>query len=106
MRSVVAKANAIKSSVKNNNDIETVVLYHEENEPVLHDGPDMDPEPISHPIAHSPHVSDKNPQIDSVSILQLRANLLKGIYLLLIELVKQFIHCSLIFCLTRYVEWK
>ena len=62
----MSKASAVKSSVKNNKDVETVVLDEEENGPVSHDGPDMDSEPITHPIEHSPHVSDKNSQIDSV----------------------------------------
>ena len=65
-RSMAYKANVVKSVVKNDNDIETVVLDDEENGPFSHDGLDMDSKPISHPIAHSPHVSDQNPQIDSM----------------------------------------
>ena len=65
-RSMVSKASVVKSSVKNNKDVETIVLDEEENGPVSHDAPNMDSEPITHPIEHSPHVSDKNPQIDSV----------------------------------------
>ena len=62
----MSKSSAVKSSVKNNKYVETVVLDEEENGPVSHEGPEMDPESISHPIAYSPYVSDKNPQIDSV----------------------------------------
>ena len=65
-RGMASRANAVKSVVKNDNDIETVVLDDEENGPVSHEGPDMDPESISRPTAHSPYVSDKNLQIDSM----------------------------------------
>ena len=77
-RSMVAKANDIKSPVKNNNDIETVVLDDEENGPVQHDGFDMDPEPITNPIEHSPHISDKDPQVDSAPKPQIEDKLAEG----------------------------
>ena len=32
----------------------------------MHDGPDLDHEPIIHHAENSPHISDKNPQIDFV----------------------------------------
>ena len=77
-RSMVAKANAVKSSVKNNKDIEMVVLDGEENGPVLHDGPDMEPEPVTHPVKHSPDISDKDPQVDSVPDPQIKGKSVEG----------------------------
>ena len=65
-RSMAYKANAVKFVVKNDNEIETVVLDDEENGYIPHDGHDMDPKAMTHPVTHSPCVSDKNPQIDSV----------------------------------------
>ena len=40
---MASRANAVKSAVKNDSDIETVVLDDEENGPVSHKGPDMIP---------------------------------------------------------------
>ena len=94
----MSKVNVVKSSVKNNKDIETVLLDDEENGPVPHDDPDIDPELVTLPVEHSSHISDKDPQI--------KASLLKGIYLVHIELVKQFTHYSSIVCLIRYIEWR
>ena len=71
-RSMVAKSNAVKSSVKNNKDIEMVVLDGEENGSVLHDGLDMDPELVTHPVEHNPHISDKDSQMDSVPDPQIK----------------------------------
>ena len=65
-KSMAYKANAVKFVVKNDNEIETMVLDDEENGSVPHDGHAMDPEAVTHPVTHSPCVSDKNPQIDSV----------------------------------------
>ena len=38
----MAKCNAVKPSVKDSKDIETIVFDNEEHEPVSHDFPDMD----------------------------------------------------------------
>ena len=77
-RSMVAKANAVKFSVKNNKDIETVVLDGEENGSVLHDDPDMDPEPVIHPVEHIPHIFDKDPQMNSVPDPQIKGKSIEG----------------------------
>ena len=55
---MVVKANVVKPSEKNIEDIETVVLDEEENGTVQHDGPDIDPEPMIHPVEHDPHISE------------------------------------------------
>ena len=65
-RSMASKVNVVKSPVENNKDIEMVVLDEEENRPVSHHGPDLNHEPIIHHVENSPHVSDKNLQVDSV----------------------------------------
>ena len=65
-RSMVAKANTIKPSVKDSKDIEMIVLDDEEHEPISHDFPDMDPKPVTHPTEHSPHIPDMGPEMDSV----------------------------------------
>ena len=57
----MTKVSAVKSTVSNNVDIETVVLDDEEEKPVSHDyGLDIDHEPFINPADSSPHVSDKN----------------------------------------------
>ena len=65
-RSMVAKANVIKSSVSNNKDIETIVLDDEESRPVSHDDIDIDHNSIIYHAEISPHVSDRNPPISPV----------------------------------------
>ena len=65
--SMLAKVSAVKSSVSNNINIETVVLDDEEEKLVSpDDGLDIDHEPIVNHADNSPHVFDTNPQIDPV----------------------------------------
>ena len=66
-RSMVTKVSVVKSAVSNNVDIEIVVLDDEEEKPVSPDyGLDIDHEPFVNPADSSPHVSDKNLQVDPV----------------------------------------
>ena len=70
----MAKVNTVKPSVKDNKDIETIVLDDEEHEPVSHDCLDVDPEPVNHPAEHSPHI----PEIDSVQDPQIKGKPAEG----------------------------
>ena len=74
----MAKDNTVKPSVKDSKDIETIVLEYEEHEPVSHDYPDMDPEPVTHPTEHSPHIPDMGPERDSVPDLQINGKPAEG----------------------------
>ena len=77
-RSMVVKTNAVKPSEKNIEDIETVVLDEEENGTVQHNGPDINPNPVTNPIEHDPHISDKDPQVDSAPNPQTKDKLVEG----------------------------
>ena len=64
-RSMVAKGSTIKPSVNRNINIETVVLDDEEEKTVLPDnGFDIGHESIPNPADKSPHMPDKNLQVD------------------------------------------
>ena len=77
-RSMVAKANAVKPSVKDIKDIETIVLDDEEHGPISHDCHDVDPEPVTHPIERNPHIPDMDPEMDSVSDPQIKGKAVEG----------------------------
>ena len=66
-RSMLAKVSTVKPFVSKNIDIEMIVLDDEEENPVSpNDSLDIDHEPIMNHADNSPHVSDKNLQVDPV----------------------------------------
>ena len=74
----MAKVNAVKPSVKDSKDIETIVLDDEEYGPVPHDFPDMDPKPVTHPVERNPHIPYMDPEMDSVSDPQIKGRPVEG----------------------------
>ena len=77
-RSMVAKANVVKPSVKDSKDIETIVLDDEEYGPVPHDCPNVDPEPVTHPVECNPHIPDMDPEMDSMLDPQIKGRPVEG----------------------------
>ena len=86
---MLAKVSAVKSSMSNNINIETVVLDDEEEKLVSpDDGLDIDHEPIINHADNSPHVSDTNPQVEPVVDPPIKGKYIEANYLDLIELMK------------------
>ena len=74
----MAKANVVMPFVKDSKDIETIVLDDEEHGPVSHDCPHVDPEPMTHPTEHNPHIPERDPKMDFVPNPQIKGKPPKG----------------------------